>query len=81
MAVQGMGLDCRAGQSLPFMGEQARLIAAVNMPPDTKIPVMILRVPLGVYLPAGVSLQFGNDAAKAVPFEAVTAMAAQRHTL
>jgi invasion protein IalB len=63
------GLDCRAGQSLAFMGEQGRLIVALNIPPDTKIPIMILRVPHGLYLPAGIVLQFGNDAAKRLAIE------------
>jgi invasion protein IalB len=63
------GLDCRAGQSLPFEGAGGRLIVGLEVPPDTKIPVMLLRLPLGVYLPAGVSVRFGNDAAKQLPFE------------
>lgn len=63
------GLDCHVGQSLSFMGEQERLIVGLEIPPDTKIPIMLLRVPLGVYLPAGVLLQFGNDAAKKLALE------------
>ena len=63
------GLDCRAGQSLAFMGEQQRLVVGLDIPPDTKIPILILRVPLGLYLPAGLVLQFGNDAAKKLTLE------------
>ena len=51
------------------MGEQGRLVVGINIPPDTKIPIMVLRVPLGVYIPAGVVLQFGNDAAKKLALE------------
>jgi invasion protein IalB len=42
---------------------------AVRVPPDTKKPVLLLQLPFGVYLPAGVSLQFGKDAAKTLPFQ------------
>ena len=63
------GLDCRVGQSLPFVGEGGRLIVALEIPPDTRVPVMLLRLPLGVYLPAGLSVRFGNDAAKQLQFE------------
>ena len=41
---------------------------AVRVPPDTKKPVMLIQVPLGVYLPAGASLQIGEDEAKTLPF-------------
>jgi invasion protein IalB len=64
------GLDCRAGQSLSLDKRgQAKLNVAVRVPADTKKPVIILQLPLGLYLPAGVSLQIGKDAAKALPFQ------------
>lgn len=65
------GMDCRAVQILvvkktgrPF------LTVAVRVPPDTKIPKMVIILPLGTYLPAGVTLQFGKEAAKTLPIEA-----------
>jgi invasion protein IalB len=39
------------------------------MPPDAKTPIMLLGLPLGTYLPAGVSLQFGKEAAKPLPIQ------------
>jgi invasion protein IalB len=63
------GLDCRAVQTL-FVKQtgQPFLSVVVHVPPDTKKPIMLIQAPLGTYLPAGVTLQFGQDAAKAVPF-------------
>ena len=63
------GLDCRAVQTL-FVKKtgQPFLSVVVRVPPDTKKPIMVIQAPLGSYLPAGVSLQFGQDVAKAVPF-------------
>jgi len=58
------GLDCRAVQSLPMSGGQASV--AVQLPADTKKPIMYVLVPMGVYLPAGVTLQFGQAGAKKV---------------
>ena len=42
---------------------------AVRVPPDTRKPVMLIRVRLGVYIPAGVLLQFGKDLVRAVPLQ------------
>ena len=63
------GLYCRAVQTL-FVKKtgQPFLSVVVRVPPDTKKPIMVIQAPLGSYLPAGVSLQFGQDVAKAVPF-------------
>jgi invasion protein IalB len=38
------------------------------MPADTKKPVLLMQLPLGVYLPAGATLQIGKDEAKTLPF-------------
>ena len=47
-------LDCRAGQSVFIKKTGQRLLSvAVRVPADTKKPVLMLQVPLGVYLPAG----------------------------
>jgi invasion protein IalB len=64
------GLDCRAIQSLFFKSSGQRLLSVVvHVPPDTKKPELLLQLPLGVYLPAGASLQIGKDAAKTVPYK------------
>jgi invasion protein IalB len=34
------------------------------VPAQTKQPNLLVRLPLGIYLPAGVSVQFGQDPAK-----------------
>ena len=38
------------------------------MPADTKKPVLLMQLPLGVYLPAGATLQIGKLEAKTLPF-------------
>jgi invasion protein IalB len=48
---------------------QRLLTVAVRIPPDTKKPVLLLQLPLGIYLPAGATLQVGKDQAKAVPLQ------------
>ena len=45
------------------------MTVAVRVPADTKTPTMLLGLPLGTYLPAGVSLQFGKEAAKPLPIQ------------
>jgi invasion protein IalB len=62
------GLDCRALQSLP-MTNSGQASVAVRIPPETKKPTMLILVPLSVYLPAGVSLGFGEGEAKTVGFD------------
>jgi invasion protein IalB len=62
-------LDCRAAQSVFIRNTGQRLLSvAVRLPADTKKPVMLIQAPLGVYLPAGASLQIGEDEAKTLPF-------------
>ena len=65
------GLDCNAAQSIVVgqSGREVRVGVAVRVPADTKTPVLLLALPLGVYLPSGVTLQFGDGGAKAIPFE------------
>jgi invasion protein IalB len=64
------GLDCRAGQSLFFKKTGQRFLSvAVRIEPETKKPSLLVQLPLGVYLPAGVTLQIGKDAAKTLPYK------------
>jgi invasion protein IalB len=63
------GLECRAGQSLFLKQTGQRFMSvAVVVAPDTKKPRLLLQLPLGVYLPAGVSLKIGKDEVKTLPF-------------
>jgi invasion protein IalB len=63
------GLECRAGQSLFLRQTRQRVLSvAVRVPADTKKPVFLMQLPLGVYLPAGATLQIGKDEAKTLPF-------------
>jgi invasion protein IalB len=63
------GLDCRAGQSLFLRKTRQRVLSvAVRVPADTKKPVLLMQLPLGVYLPAGATLQIGKEEAKTLPF-------------
>lgn len=64
------GLDCRVTQSVFLKRTRQRFLSvAVRVPPKTKTPMLLIQVPLGTYLPAGVSLQFGEDAAWTLPFQ------------
>ncbi len=65
------GLDCGATQSLLFKQADRNVRAGVQVrvAPDTKKPKLMLHVPLGIHLPAGVKLQFGGSGAKALPFQ------------
>jgi len=64
------GLDCRAVQTIFIKKTGQRfLTVVVRMPPDTKKAVMLIQAPLRTYLPAGVALQFGQDAARTLPFQ------------
>lgn len=63
------GLDCRAVQTLRLDPTgRITLGVGVRIPADTKKPVLLFQTPHGIYLPAGLTLQIGQDAAKAVPF-------------
>ena len=66
----GAGLDCRATQSIFHEKTRQFLLSfTVRVPPDTKKPVMLIRVRLGVYVPAGVLIQFGKDLVREVPLQ------------
>ena len=45
------------------------LTLVVRTTEDAKKPVMLIQVPLGIFLPAGITLQIGEDAAKKLPLQ------------
>jgi invasion protein IalB len=59
------GLECRAIQAVK-MTDSGVLSVAVRVLPETKKPQMLLLLPLGIHLPAGVTLKFGEEEAKAI---------------
>jgi invasion protein IalB len=61
-------LTCVASQSF-FVKEtgQRFMTVSVNSPRGDKKTMLMLQLPLGIYLPVGVSMQFGKAAAKSVP--------------
>jgi invasion protein IalB len=61
-------LTCVASQSF-FVKEtgQRFMTVSVNPPRGDKKTTLVLQLPLGIYLPSGVSLQFGKAAAKTIP--------------
>lgn len=61
-------LTCVASQSF-FVQEtgQRFMTVSVNPPRGSKKTTLVLQLPLGIYLPAGVSMQFGKAAAKTIP--------------
>jgi invasion protein IalB len=68
------GLDCRAVQTLRLDPTgRITLGVGVRIPADTKKTVLLFQTPHGIYLPAGVTVQIGQDAAKAIPFQTCAA--------
>jgi invasion protein IalB len=51
-------LSCEVEQSL-YMTKTGQLVASVNVkvPPETRQPVMMIQLPVGLFLPAGVNMQ------------------------
>jgi invasion protein IalB len=49
--------------------KQPLLVAIIERDPATKLPVLLLRLPLGVYLPTGVSLGVGDQPRKGIKVE------------
>lgn len=70
-ANQDAGLVCTAGQLVVFRQGQRtiRVNAAVRVDPKSKKPTLLLQLPLGIYLPSGVTLKFGGGKAKAIAFQ------------
>jgi invasion protein IalB len=62
------GLDCRAAEVLR-MTDTGQLSVSVHLAPQTKKPEMLLLLPLGIHLPAGVTLHFGQDQGRVVPLQ------------
>ena len=65
-------LECSAIQSLAIKqpgGGSPRIDVAVHISTESRQPEMLLGLPLGLYLPAGVSLQFGGAAGKRIAIE------------
>jgi len=66
------GLQCTAAQAVVLQqgGRNIRVTAAFQIDPQTKTPKLVLQLPLGVYLPTGVTVRFGDGSAKALAFQA-----------
>ena len=65
------GLLCRAAQSAFYRqgNRNIRVSAIMEIPTGSKKPNLVLQLPLGVSLPPGVSVKFGDQPAKAVAFQ------------
>jgi invasion protein IalB len=61
------GLDCRAVNVLP-MTQTSILSLAVRLNRETGKPELLMVAPLGIYLPAGIALKFGEAEPKAIAF-------------
>ena len=61
-------LTCVASQAF-FVKETGQRFMTVSVNParGSKKTTLVLQLPLGIYLPAGVSMQFGKAAAKTIP--------------
>jgi len=65
------GLDCSAEQSIiETKSRQLLMQVAVRVPSDTRKPVLTIQMPLGLFLPAGVTLRF--DAGKPERYDVQT---------
>ena len=60
-------LLCEIEQSL-FITKTGQLVASVNikLPPDTRLPVMMIQLPVGLFLPGGVNLQIDEGKSQAL---------------
>lgn len=60
-------LLCEIEQSL-FITKTGQLVASVNIkiPPDTRLPVMMIQLPVGLFLPGGVNLQIDEGKSQAL---------------
>lgn len=64
------GFDCRASQTLLLKDTGVRILTlVVRTTPDAKKPVMLIQGPLGIYLPAGLTIQIGKEPAKKLPLQ------------
>ncbi len=53
------GLDCSVEQSIiETKTRQLLMQVVVRVPPDTRKPVLTIQMPLGLFLPAGITLRF-----------------------
>ena len=56
------GLDCSVEQSIvETKSRQLLMQIVVRVPPDTRKPVLTIQLPLGLFLPAGVTLKFDEN--------------------
>lgn len=60
-------LICEIEQSL-FITKTGQLVASVNvkLPPETRQPVMMVQLPVGLFLPGGVNLQIDESKSQAL---------------
>jgi len=63
-------LDCSIEESL-VLSNTGQLVASVvvRMPPDAHQPIIAIRAPAGLYLPAGLSIQIDEEEPQAVPLQ------------
>jgi invasion protein IalB len=63
-------LECSVQQSI-VKTDTRQLIATfgIRIPPETRAPVMMIQLPLGLYVPAGVALHVDQGQAVALPIQ------------
>jgi invasion protein IalB len=71
---RGLPLECALEQRA-FVRESGQLIGMVTIrvPGDTKKPVAMIQVPLGLFLPAGVTVDVDGDMAQNYPLQTCNA--------
>jgi invasion protein IalB len=67
---RGGTLDCAVEQRM-FLTQTGQLVATVTVrvPADTRSPVIMVQVPLGLFLPAGIKLSIDGGAEEAMPLQ------------
>ena len=73
-AGDGKTLECRALQSLVNREDNKQLVALISVrtPPDTKTPVMMLQLPLGLNVAEPVQLKIDNGPVDKQPIQTCT---------
>jgi invasion protein IalB len=61
------GLDCQATRAVVLKKTRSLLLrVTVNLPAETKKPVMMIQMPTGLYLPAGASMAIDDETPKPI---------------
>ena len=67
---RGSAPDCSISQTA-FLTQTGQIVASVSvrLPPNSKQPVMMVQVPVGLFIPAGIAIQVDNEKAETLAIQ------------